>query len=49
MRAAVVFGDVNMNIAFEHATIADAEALVAVQIAAFHHDAVLYPGVENCS
>ena len=29
-----------MNITFERATVADAEALVTVQIAAFHHDAV---------
>lgn len=35
-----------MHITFERATAADAEALVRVQIAAFHHDAVLYPGVE---
>jgi ribosomal protein S18 acetylase RimI-like enzyme len=35
-----------MNIAFERATLADAEALVAAQIAAFHYDSVLYPGVE---
>jgi len=35
-----------MNITFERATVTDAEALVNVQIAAFHHDAVLYPGVE---
>jgi GNAT superfamily N-acetyltransferase len=35
-----------MNLTFERATAADAEALVAAQIAAFHHDAVLYPGVE---
>lgn len=34
-----------MTITFERATPADAEALVKVQIAAFHHDAVLYPGV----
>lgn len=34
-----------MNIAFERATVADAEALVNAQIAAFHHDAVLYPGI----
>jgi ribosomal protein S18 acetylase RimI-like enzyme len=30
---------------FERATPADAEALVRIQIAAFHHDSVLYPGV----
>ncbi len=35
-----------MNITFERATAADAEALVKVQIAAFHDDARLYPGVE---
>ena len=35
-----------MNIAIERASAADAEALVSVQIAAFHHDAELYPGVE---
>jgi ribosomal protein S18 acetylase RimI-like enzyme len=31
-----------MNLTFERATPADAEALVEVQIAAFHHDTVLY-------
>jgi len=35
-----------MNISFERATAADAEALVKAQIAAFHHDAVLHPGIE---
>lgn len=35
-----------MSITFERATAGDAEALVEAQIAAFHHDAVLYPGVE---
>lgn len=35
-----------MNIAFERAAPADAETLVPIQIAAFHHDTVLYPGVE---
>jgi ribosomal protein S18 acetylase RimI-like enzyme len=35
-----------MNISFERATVADAEALVKAQIAAFHHDAVLYPEIE---
>jgi ribosomal protein S18 acetylase RimI-like enzyme len=35
-----------VNITFERATPADAEALVTVQIAAFHDDARLYPGVE---
>ena len=34
-----------MRITFERATVADAEALVNAQIAAFDHDAVLYPGV----
>jgi len=34
-----------MNVTFEHATPADAEDLVKVQIAAFHDDARLYPGV----
>jgi ribosomal protein S18 acetylase RimI-like enzyme len=34
-----------MTIAFERATPSDAEALVKVQIASFHSDAVLYPGV----
>jgi GNAT superfamily N-acetyltransferase len=35
-----------MNISIERATVADAESLVSVQIAAFHHDAVMYPGVK---
>ncbi len=35
-----------MNVAFERATPADAEALVNAQIRAFHHDARMYPGVE---
>ena len=35
-----------MHVTIERATEADAEALVRVQIAAFHHDAELYPGVE---
>lgn len=35
-----------MDITITRASRAEAEALVAVQIAAFHHDAVLYPGVE---
>jgi hypothetical protein len=35
-----------MNITFERATAADAQALVRAQVAAFHNDAVLYPGVE---
>ncbi len=34
-----------MTISIERATAADAENLVRVQIAAFHHDAVMYPGV----
>ena len=34
-----------MHISIEPATPADAEHLVAVQIAAFHHDAEIYPGV----
>lgn len=34
-----------MQISFERATAADADALVRVQIAAFHNDDVLYPGV----
>ena len=35
-----------MNISIERATAADADELVKVQIAAFHHDSVLYPGIE---
>ncbi|MEQ8677059.1 MAG: GNAT family N-acetyltransferase [Aggregatilineales bacterium] len=35
-----------MTISVERATLADAEKLVALQIAAFHHDSVLYPQVE---
>jgi ribosomal protein S18 acetylase RimI-like enzyme len=35
-----------VNVSFERATVADAEALVAVQVAAFHSDALAYPGVE---
>ncbi len=35
-----------MELVIERATAADAETLVRVQIAAFHSDAVLYPGVE---
>jgi GNAT superfamily N-acetyltransferase len=35
-----------MDITFERATPADAEALVRAQIHAFHHDAYIYPGVE---
>lgn len=34
-----------MHVTFERATLVDAEELVRVQIAAFHNDAVLYPGV----
>lgn len=34
-----------MRISFERATSEDAEALVQAQIAAFHYDEVLYPGV----
>ena len=35
-----------MNISIERATPADVENLVKAQIAAFHHDSVMYPGVE---
>ena len=35
-----------MQLTITRATEADAEALVQVQIAAFHHDSVLYPEVE---
>jgi ribosomal protein S18 acetylase RimI-like enzyme len=35
-----------MTITFERATSADADDLVKMQIAAFHDDARLYPGVE---
>ena len=35
-----------MNVDFEQATPGDAEDLVKVQIAAFHDDARIYPGVE---
>ena len=34
-----------MKIAIERATLADAETLVRIQIAAFHHDSLLYPEV----
>ncbi|MFV9504048.1 MAG: GNAT family N-acetyltransferase [Oscillochloridaceae bacterium umkhey_bin13] len=34
-----------MQLSFEAASAADAAALVAIQIAAFHHDSVLYPAV----
>lgn len=35
-----------MNISIERATPQDAAELVRVQIAAFHNDALIYPGVE---
>jgi ribosomal protein S18 acetylase RimI-like enzyme len=35
-----------MNVTIERATVADTEALVKAQIAAFHHDAILYPAIE---
>ena len=35
-----------MKITFKRVTAADAETLVKIQIATFHHDAHLYPGVE---
>ena len=35
-----------MDITIEQATADDAETLVQLQIAAFHHDALIYPGVE---
>ena len=35
-----------MNVTIERATAVDAEALVQSQIAAFHHDSLIYPGVE---
>jgi ribosomal protein S18 acetylase RimI-like enzyme len=34
-----------MQVSFALAGAADAEALVQIQIAAFHHDSVLYPGI----
>jgi len=34
-----------MNVRFERAAETDAEALVQVQVASFHSDTVLYPGV----
>lgn len=34
-----------MNLSIERATPGDADALVQAQIAAFHHDAVMYPGI----
>ena len=34
-----------MDIWFERAVPSDAQTLVAIQIAAFHHDSVVYPGV----
>jgi ribosomal protein S18 acetylase RimI-like enzyme len=35
-----------MQVSFEPADEADAELLVQIQIAAFHHDSVLYPEIE---
>jgi GNAT superfamily N-acetyltransferase len=35
-----------VSVSFERAAVADAEALVAVQVAAFHSDALAYPAVE---
>jgi ribosomal protein S18 acetylase RimI-like enzyme len=35
-----------VNVVFERAATGDAETLVKVQIRAFHHDSVIYPGVE---
>ncbi|MBZ0297199.1 MAG: GNAT family N-acetyltransferase [Anaerolineae bacterium] len=35
-----------MTITFERALAADVEMLVLIQIASFHYDSVLYPGVE---
>ncbi len=35
-----------MRLEFRRAVRADAPALVKLQVAAFHHDSVLYPGVE---
>jgi GNAT superfamily N-acetyltransferase len=35
-----------MDITFERALIGDADLLVQVQIASFHYDSVLYPGIE---
>lgn len=35
-----------MDITFERAQIVDADLLVQVQIASFHYDSVLYPGIE---
>jgi ribosomal protein S18 acetylase RimI-like enzyme len=36
-----------MNISIERATAVDAEALVKVQMAAFHHNGELYPEIEG--
>ena len=36
-----------MTLTFERATPADAETLLPIQIAAFHNDALIYPGVEE--
>jgi GNAT superfamily N-acetyltransferase len=38
--------DDTLHITFERATPADAQTLVNIQMAAFHHDSVIYPGVE---
>jgi ribosomal protein S18 acetylase RimI-like enzyme len=38
--------EATLNILFEPARPADAEALVKIQVAAFHNDALIYPGVE---
>jgi GNAT superfamily N-acetyltransferase len=40
------FADGGVSVSFERAAVADAEALVAVQVAAFHSDALAYPAVE---
>ncbi|MBK8027499.1 MAG: GNAT family N-acetyltransferase [Chloroflexi bacterium] len=36
-----------MSVTFERAHLSDAETMVQVQIASFHYDSVLYPGVEE--
>lgn len=36
-----------MSVTIERAKPEDAEAIVPLQIAAFHHDAVMYPGVKE--
>jgi ribosomal protein S18 acetylase RimI-like enzyme len=41
-----ILGGLKLLITFERATADDAEALVRIQIAAFHDDARIYPGVE---